>query len=120
LPPSRCFVVWDKLISADFTLAMAELAWTSFDDLAKIIRMPTPKDGKIHPTQKPIKLYEWLLANYAKKGDHILDTHLGSGSSAIACNNLGFRLVGCELDADYFKAACERVADSQRQSRMFA
>jgi len=120
LPPSRCFIVWDKLISADFTLAMAELAWTSFDALAKILRMPTPKDGKIHPTQKPVKLYEWLLTNYAKEGQRILDTHSGSGSNAIACNNLGFEIVACEIDEDYFNASCERIAQAQKQQRLFA
>ena len=119
LPPSRCFIVWDKLISADFSLAMAEYAWTSFDALAKIFRLPTPKTGKIHPTQKPVKLYEWLLTNYAKPGQTILDTHLGSGSSAIAANNLGFELVGCELDADYFASACQRIENAQRQVSLF-
>ena len=84
LPPTRCFIVWDKQISEDFSLAMAELAWTSFDKLAKIFKMPTPKDGKIHPTQKPIQLYRWLLHHYTSEGDLILDTHLGSGSIAIA------------------------------------
>ena len=78
------------------------------------------KEIRIHSTQKPVKLYEWLLNNYAKKGQRILDTHLGSGSSAIACNNLGFEMVGCELDKDYFEAACERVANATRQERMFA
>ena len=87
LPPSRCFIVWDKLISDDFSLAMAELAWTSFDKLAKIIKMPTPKNGgKIHPTQKPIKIYRKLLIDYADKGAKILDTHGGSHTHAIACD----------------------------------
>ena len=76
--------------------------------------------GKIHPTQKPVKLYEWLLTNYAKPGDRILDTHLGSGSSAIAANSLGFEMVGCELDADYYAAACQRVARAYAQPRLFA
>jgi site-specific DNA-methyltransferase (adenine-specific) len=99
LQSSRCFIVWDKKISQDFSLAMCELAWTSFDKLAKIYRLSVPKvGGKIHPTQKPIKLYEWLLMNYAKEGDKILDTHLGSGSIALACHNLGYDLTACELD----------------------
>ena len=71
-----------------------------------------------HPTQKPVKLYEWLLMNYAKEGDRILDTHLGSGSIAIACHNLGFDLVGCELDNDYFEAAKKRLAQHQSQLRI--
>lgn len=77
------------------------------------------KQDRIHPTQKPVALYEWLLTNYAKKGDKILDTHLGSGSHAIACNNLGFELVGCELDADYFEAACKRIEAEAQQERLF-
>lgn len=119
LPPTRCFIVWDKRISEDFTLAMAELAWTSFDKLAKIYRLLVPKNGKIHPTQKPVKLYEWLLMNYAKEGDKIIDTHLGSGSIAIACHNLGFDLTACELDKDYYDAAMKRLKQHQSQIRMF-
>ena len=89
---------------------MAELAWTSFDKLAKIFRMSVPKTGgKIHPTQKPIRLYEWLLMNYAKEGDKILDTHLGSGSIALACHNLNFDLTACELDTEYYNAAMKRL-----------
>ena len=119
LPPSRCFIVWDKQISEDFSLAMAELAWTSFDKLAKIFKMPTPKDGKIHPTQKPVALYEWLLMNYAKEGDKILDTHLGSGSSRIAAHKLGFEFVGCELDKDYFEAQEKRFKTETMQQSLF-
>jgi site-specific DNA-methyltransferase (adenine-specific) len=78
------------------------------------------KEHRIHPNQKPVKLYEWLLTNYAKPGDRILDTHLGSGSSAIACLNLGFEIVGCELDADYFAAACKRIRMATAQERLFA
>ena len=78
----------------------------------------TTKDQRIHPTQKPVKLYEWLLMNYAKEGDRILDTHLGSGSIAIACHNLGFDLVGCELDTDYFEAAQKRLQQHQSQLRI--
>ena len=119
LPPTRCFIVWDKHISEDFSLAMAELAWTSFDKLAKIFKMPTPKDGKIHPTQKPIKLYEWLLMNYAKEGDKILDTHLGSGSSRIAAYRNGFDFVGFEIDKDYFEAQEKRFKTELMQPRLF-
>ena len=110
LPPTRCWIVWDKLISEDFSLAMAELAWASRDGLTKIVRMPTPKDGgKIHPTQKPVALYRWLLANYAKPGQKILDTHLGSGSIAIACHYARLHLTACELDEDYFAASIARI-----------
>ena len=120
LQSSRCFIVWDKKISQDFSLAMCELAWTSFDKLAKIYRLSVPKvGGKIHPTQKPIKLYEWLLMNYAKEGDKILDTHLGSGSIALACHNLGYDLTACELDKEYYNDAMKRIEDHKKQLRMF-
>ena len=120
LPPTRCFITWDKGISEDFSLAMAELAWTSFDKLAKIFRLCVPKDGlKIHPTQKPVALYEWLLTHYAKPGDKILDTHLGSGSSRIAAYNLGFDFTGYEIDKDYFDAQEERFAAHTAQINLF-
>lgn len=115
LPPTRCFIVWDKVISEDFSLAMAELAWTSFDKLAKIYKLQVPKDGKIHPTQKPIKLYKWLLNNYAERGAKILDTHLGSGSIAIACWDMGFDLTAYEIDKEYFDAACKRLENHKKQ-----
>lgn len=122
LPAFRCFISWDKTIHGN-SYADCELAWTSFDKVARYYReniAQTNSEGRIHPTQKSIKLYEWLLTNYAKPGQRILDTHLGSGSSAIACNNLGFEIVGCELDADYYKAACKRVEQATKQIRMFA
>jgi len=120
LPPTRGFIVWDKKISEDFSLAMAELAWISFDKLAKIVRMPTPKDGgKIHPTQKPLQLYKWLLDKYAKQGDKILDTHLGSGSIAIACHDYGFDLTACELDAEYYEKAIKRIKNHVSQQKLF-
>jgi len=119
LPPTRCFIVWDKIISEDFSLAMAELAWTSFDKLAKIYKLQVPKNGKIHPTQKPVKLYDWLLHNYAKPNDLILDTHLGSGSSRIAAYKGGFNFVGFEIDCDYFNAQEKRFNDFKSQLRLF-
>jgi site-specific DNA-methyltransferase (adenine-specific) len=125
LPATRCFLIWDK--GAGFkarTYAECEQAWTSFDANARIyqhdpLAMGDYK-GKIHPTQKPVKLYEWLLTNYAKQGDKILDTHLGSGSHAIACNNLGFELTACELDKDYFEASVNRIKQAAAQERLFA
>ena len=119
LPPTRCFIVWDKQISEDFSLAMAELAWTSFDKLAKIFKMPTPKDGKIHPTQKPVALYKWILDKYAKEGDKILDTHGGSCSLAIACHDYGYDLTCCELDVDYYNKAVERIKNHVSQLKLF-
>ena len=77
------------------------------------------KEVRIHPTQKPVKLYEWILMNYAKEGDKILDTHLGSGSIAIACHNLGFDLTACELDKEYYDKAIQRIEKHQKQVRLF-
>ena len=122
LQPFRCFISWDKTIHGN-SYADCELAWTSFDKVARYYReniAQTNSEGRIHPTQKSIKLYEWLLTNYAKPGDRILDTHLGSGSHAIACNNLGFELTACELDADYYNASIERIKQHASQLRMFA
>jgi len=120
LPPSRCFIVWDKKISEDFTLAMAELAWTSFDKLAKIIRLPTPKTGgKIHPTQKPIKLYRKVLSMYGEKGFKILDTHGGSFTNAIACDEEGYDLDICEIDSKYFKDGLNAFDVYKSQTKLF-
>jgi site-specific DNA-methyltransferase (adenine-specific) len=119
LPPSRCFIIWDKMISEDFSLAMCEMAWTSFDKLAKVFKYCNPKTDKIHPTQKPIALYKWLLTNYAKKGDKILDTHVGSASSLIACHELGFDYIGFELDKEYFSKASERLEQAKAQINIF-
>jgi len=124
---SSAWIVWDKL-NGENDFADAELAYTSFKTAVRVFRFRWAgmlqgdmknKEERIHPTQKPVKLYEWLLMNYAKEGDRILDTHLGSGSIAIACHNLGFDLVGCELDEDYYNAACERFDKHKRQLRMF-
>jgi len=126
LPPKMCWLLWDKG-QRDFSLADGELAWTSFDKALRIFTMPRgaalsdakKNGGKIHATQKPVKLYEWLLMNYAKEGDKILDTHLGSGSIAIACHNLGYDLTACELDKDYYDAAIKRINEHKQQIRMF-
>lgn len=121
LPPTRCFLVWRKLtISEGFSMAMAEYAWTSFNDNAKVFECApqgTKDDERIHATQKPVKLYEWILSNYAKPGDKILDTHLGSGSSRIACSELGFDFVGCEIDKAYFDLQEKRFSDYSSQGR---
>jgi len=117
LPASRCWLYWQKNMGGDF--ADGELAWTSFDKVLKQYTKRSETFNRIHPTQKPVKLYEWLLVNYAKEGDKILDTHLGSGSSAIAAHYGGFDFVGCELDEDYFKAASERIERETAQLDMF-
>jgi len=117
--PSSCWIVWDKLFSEDVSFASCELAYTSFQSVTKRIKLSSQRNDGIHPTQKPIKLYEWLLTNYAKPNDKILDTHLGSGSHAIACNNLGFELTACELDKDYFDASVKRITQANKQIRMF-
>lgn len=117
---SACWVIWDKLFSNDVSFAAVELAWTSFGTTAKKFSLSPLQDDRIHPTQKPIKLYEWLLSNYAKSGDQILDTHLGSGSHAIAANRLGFNLVACEIDSGYFSRAVDRINLDIRQHQLFA
>ena len=117
LSNSRCFLIWDKKQFMP-TFSACEFAWTSFYKPAKIFTQRGDLD-KIHPTQKPVKLYEWLLMNYAKEGDKILDTHLGSGSIAIACHNLGYDLTACELDKEYFEAAMKRLKQHQAQKRLF-
>ena len=114
------FLVWDKVQPHDFSLAMCEMAWTSIQKPAKIWkRSVLAEKWKIHPTQKPIKLYEWLLTNYAKPGQRILDTHLGSGSSAIAAHYFGCDFVGCEIDQDYYEAALKRFEMETAQLAMF-
>jgi site-specific DNA-methyltransferase (adenine-specific) len=117
LPASRCWLYWQKDMGGDF--ADGELAWTSFDAVLRQFRKRSETFNRIHPTQKPVALYRWLLKNYAKPGQRILDTHLGSGSIAIACDIEGFDLVGCEIDADYIAGARKRLADHQAQPRLF-
>ena len=116
---SSCWIVWDKLFSEDVSFASCELAYTSFNSVTKRFKYSSARSDGIHPTQKPVALYEWLLTNYAKPGDRILDTHLGSGSSAIAAHNLGFDFVGMELDPDYYKAAVKRFEKHKAQARLF-
>lgn len=121
LYPTSCFLVWDKVQPEDFTMAMAEFAWTSFNSPAKICkkRIVGADDVRLHPTQKPVYLYKWLLDKYAKQGDKILDTHLGSGSIAIAFHDYGFDLTACELDKEYFDAAMKRINNHMAQTKLF-
>lgn len=123
---SSCWIVWDKDNSGNF--ADCELAWTSFDTAVRkfqwrwngmLQQNMKDKEERIHPTQKPVALYEWILQNYAERGDLILDTHLGSGSSRIAADKGGFNFVGFEIDADYYEKSKKRFNDFKSQLRMF-
>lgn len=123
LPPTRCFLIWRKLtISESFSMAMAEYAWTSFNDNAKVFEytpQARPGDDRFHPTQKPVPLYEWILNKYAKEGDTILDTHVGSGSSLIACRNTNHKYVGFEIDETYYNLAKKRIERESAQLNIF-
>jgi site-specific DNA-methyltransferase (adenine-specific) len=122
----RCFIYWHKGNPVE-NFADGELAWTSFDKNAKQfdyryygnLEGKTSTSEKFHPTQKPVALYKWILDKYAKQGDKILDTHLGSGSIAIACHDYGFDLTACELDKEYFDKAIERVKNHISQQKLF-
>ena len=124
LPVSKCWITWDKCDGTENKSVFSdlELAWTSFTKVCRLYRLrqmgfisDTRDTERIHPTQKPTELYEWLLTHYAKPGDKILDTHLGSGSSRIAAYDLGFDFVGCEIDPDYYAAEEKRFADYTAQ-----
>ena len=126
LGATSCYLIWDKKMTEKHLMSMSEFAWTSFKTKNLIFKQPPVGDrgfynidGKrIHPTQKSVKLYEWQLIRFTKEGDKILDTHLGSGSIAIACHNLGFDLTACELNKDYYDAAMKRLKQHQSQLRL--
>lgn len=128
LPETECMVVWDKVNPLSGKFSDAELAWTSFSGPTRIYKQPwigygrhfKEKQPSIHPAQKPVALYRWLLQNYAKEGDKILDTHLGSGSIAIACFEEKFELVACEIDEDYFAAMKKRYDEYRKQLQLFS
>ena len=107
LPPTRCFVCWDK-VQPWSNFSQCEMAWTSFDYPAKMFRFDNRTGKKIHPTQKPIELYSYILKTFAKQGDKIFDPFLGSGSSRIAAYKMGFDFVGCEIDEEYFRLSDKR------------
>jgi site-specific DNA-methyltransferase (adenine-specific) len=118
---TKGWVVWFKG-QTGLTMSDCELAYSSFNCATRVVninRVDLLKQNTIHPTEKPIRLYQWLLENYAKENDKILDTHLGSGSIAIACHNLGYELTGCELDKDYYEAAMKRIEQHKQQQRLF-
>lgn len=124
LPLTKSWIFWDKGINGDCDFADGELAWTSINKVLRIA--PIIYKGflgadleRIHPTQKPVKLYKWLLDKYAKQGDKILDTHLGSGSIAIACHDYAFELTACELDAEYYEKAIQRIKNHTNQQKLF-
>ena len=130
LPLTKSWIIWDKKTEDKYSndFADCELAWNSFDKPAKIVRylwsgmlQPNMKDKqkRIHPTEKPYQLYKWLLDKYAKENDKILDTHLGSGSIAIACHDYGFELTACELDKEYYDKAIQRIKNHTNQTKLF-
>lgn len=128
LKPTPCFIVWDKKSNDGSDFADCEIAWTSFKTAIRKFKydwigfgyLNNPQgEKKIHPTQKPIALYKWLLDKYAKQGDKILDTHLGSGSIAIACHDYGFDLTACELDKEYYDKAMLRIKQHTAQQQLF-
>lgn len=123
LPPCRCFFAWYKHQPVE-NYSDVEFAWSSFDKPAKVIDLPYfgnigADEQRIHTTQKPIKLYEWILTRYANKGDIILDTHTGSASSLIACNELGYNYIGFEIDEVYYRKAKERLERETAQMTIF-
>ena len=124
---SSCWVVWDKRNDAN-DFADCELAWTSFKTAVRVFRFKwngmlqenmANKEYRIHPTQKPVALYRWILQNYAKHGDKIFDSHVGSASSLVACYEMGFDFIGCEIDKDYYSMAKLRIDKTIAQQRLF-
>lgn len=125
LESSMGWVIWDKLVDEKEHLSMIEMAWSSFDKKAMKFELlwagfkkgePT---NRIHPTQKPVKLYKWLLKNYAKEGDKIFDSHGGSMSIALACHDMGFDLTLCEIDKDYYDAGVKRFENHKKQLKLW-
>ena len=123
---SSCWIVWNKENTGEF--ADCELAYTNFNTAVRMFTFRwngmlqgdmKNKETRIHPTQKPVALYKWILDKYAKQGDKILDTHLGSGSIAIACHDYGFELTACELDTEYYEKAIERIKNHVAQQKLF-
>ena len=121
LPPTRCFLIWRKTnVPEKFSMAMCEYAWTSFNDNAKMFSFSAVgQEGRFHPTQKPPELYRWILESYSKPTDIILDTHVGSASSLIACRETGHKYVGFEIDPDYYAMAKKRLNVAEAQGNIF-
>lgn len=128
LPCSQCWLVWDKQHAVERSFADCELAWTSFNKASRIFRYTwdgfiqgnmADREDRIHPTQKPVALYKWILSKFADKGDKILDTHVGSASSLIACYDLGFDATGFEVDNVYYEEGKSRLDEHQKQMSIF-
>ena len=118
LSATRCIIFWHKPNTAGRCFADGEVAWTSFNKVTRFYSRHSVDINRFHPTQKPIALYKWLLQNYAKEGDKILDTHLGSGSSRIACYDMGFDFMGYEIDKEYYEAQEQRFNEYTKQLRL--
>lgn len=121
LPPSKGWIIWDKG-QREFSLADGEMAWTSFDKAMRIHtlhRSVANQEIKLHPTQKPVKLYDWIFKNYSEPGQKVIDTHLGSGSSRISAHKYGLHFTGFEIDEEYFNAQQRRFKDYQSQLKLF-
>ena len=119
IKPSRCWIVWDKKRSELQSYSMHEIAATSFDRLPLSVYIHPEYNDRHHPCQKPVELYVWILNRFAKEGDTILDTHLGSGTIAIACHNLQYELTAYEIDEEYYKMAMDKYNQHKRQIRLF-
>ena len=121
----KCFIVWDKKIAEDMSFAMCEMAWTSFKNGAKIYKTTAMQQNRIHPTQKPVSLYKWLLETYTNENDLILDTHLGSGSIALALDTvnkfekMNLTLTACEIDPKAYEKTIKRIEHETRQESLF-
>jgi site-specific DNA-methyltransferase (adenine-specific) len=122
LPPCKHYIVWDKEIPPGLSFADCEMAWTSFDKAPRIFRYSAylDKKTKFHPTQKPVKLYQWIYVNYLPNGGSVIDTHLGGGSNAIAAHKAGnIEFFGCEINKDYYDAAVKRFNNHKLQTKLF-
>ena len=119
LPPAQCFLIWDKCQPEDFSLAMCEMAWTNIRKPAKSFRQSVTSYQKDHPTQKPVSLMEWCV-KHAGDPSSVLDPFMGSGTTGVACANLGRAFIGIEREPRYFDIACRRIEDAQRQGRLIA
>lgn len=119
LPPTKHFIFWDKLVAQGLSFSDGEMAWTSFDRAIRKFALRNNLGGKIHPTEKPVALYRWLLHNYANAGDKIIDTHFGSLNIGLACHDYGYELTACEVDDEYYAKGMKYLKHHQSQLTMF-